>query len=63
MCDLGRLRGRLKGLLAGVWKAPTVVIDGQKHVGLEAARGALHRLGAASRAPESEERGEEREPA
>ncbi len=58
--DLGRLRGRLKGLLAGVWKAPTVVIDGQKHVGLEAAQGALRHLGAAGRPPELKGQREER---
>ena len=42
--DLGRLSGRVKALAAGVRRAPTVVVDGQKFVGLAAARTALQDL-------------------
>jgi hypothetical protein len=43
--DVGRLRGRLKAMTAGVWRTPAVVAGRQKHVGLSAARAALHDLG------------------
>jgi hypothetical protein len=43
--DVGQLRGRLKALMAGVWKTPTVVLDGEKHVGPEVAKEALLGLG------------------
>ena len=42
--DVGRLTGRLKALTAGVRETPTVVMDGEKHVGLPAARDALRGL-------------------
>ncbi|MGD1995203.1 MAG: hypothetical protein PVH62_00365 [Anaerolineae bacterium] len=44
--DVGRLRGRLKALTAGVWKTPAVIVDGEKHVGLTAAKEALRNLSA-----------------
>jgi hypothetical protein len=43
--DVGRLRGRLKAMTAGVWRTPAVVVGGEKHVGLSAARTALYDLG------------------
>jgi hypothetical protein len=46
--DVGHLRGRLKAAWAGVWQTPAVVIDGQKHVGVVAAREALSALGMTS---------------
>jgi hypothetical protein len=42
--DVGRLRGRLRALTAWVQKVPTVVVNGKKHVGLNAAKQALQRL-------------------
>ena len=47
--DVGRVHGRLKALRAGVWKTPTVVLDGEKHVGCEAAKAALLGLGETDR--------------
>jgi hypothetical protein len=36
--DVGRLRGRLKAMKAGVWRTPAVAVNGEKRVGLPAAR-------------------------
>jgi hypothetical protein len=47
MHDVGRFRGRLRAALAGIRETPTVVLDGQNHVGLAAARKALSDLKAA----------------
>ena len=52
--DVGRLRGRLKAMTAGVWKTPAVVVGGEKHVGLSAVRTALHDLGTNNRTREHE---------
>jgi hypothetical protein len=41
LIDTGTVIGRLKALRAGVRRAPAVVIDGARHVGLDAARAAL----------------------
>ena len=46
--DVGRFRGRLRALTAGVWRIPTVVVDGEKHVGLSAAKQALRTVGTGS---------------
>ncbi len=43
--DVGRLRGWLKAIMAGVWRTPTVVVGGDKYAGLTAAREALRDLG------------------
>jgi hypothetical protein len=53
--DIGRLRGRLRALTAGVRRVPTVVVDGEKHVGLSAAKQALCALVVSDRAGEIEE--------
>jgi hypothetical protein len=45
--DVGRLSGRLRAARCGVRDIPAVVIDGEKHVGLAAARKALSDLLAA----------------
>lgn len=42
--DLGRLHGRLKAALAGIWKTPAIIVAGEKHIGLPAARRALREL-------------------
>jgi hypothetical protein len=42
--DMGTLAGRLKALYAGVRQAPAVVVDGAKHVGLDAAEVAIANL-------------------
>jgi hypothetical protein len=42
--DVGRLRGRLRALSAGVWRTPAVVVGGRRYVGLDAARTALRSL-------------------
>jgi hypothetical protein len=42
--DLNTLTGNLRGWLAGVRRTPSVLFDGQKHVGLAAARLALQRI-------------------
>lgn len=41
--DLNTLSGRMHGWLAGIWRAPGVRLDEQKHVGSAAARTALRR--------------------
>lgn len=52
--DVSRLRGRLKALTVGVWRTPAVVVDGEKHIGLSAAKEALHSLGTNNETGESE---------
>ena len=44
VCDVGRLPGRLKALMAGVRITPTVVVNGERHVGLAAAKQVLSGL-------------------
>jgi hypothetical protein len=48
--DVGRWPGRLQALWSGVWNTPAVIIDGTKHVGLDAARKAIAALAVESRA-------------
>ena len=42
--DLGSLRGAVKAWLAGLRRAPGVVIDGQKHVGLAGSQAILRQV-------------------
>ena len=42
--DLGTLSGRFWGLINGVFKAPSVICNGKRYEGLEAARLALRQL-------------------
>jgi hypothetical protein len=42
--DMGTVTGRLKALHAGIRQAPAVVMDGEKHVGLDAAEAAIANL-------------------
>jgi hypothetical protein len=43
--DVGRLRGWLKAVMAGVCRTPTVAMGGDKYVGLPAAREMIRDLG------------------
>jgi hypothetical protein len=42
--DVGTLTGRLKALRAGIRRAPALVMDGEKYVGLDAAEAAIGNL-------------------
>jgi hypothetical protein len=49
--DLGRLSGRIRALLRGVWKSPAVIVDGQKYTGLDSATRVLRQLTQTGRSP------------
>jgi hypothetical protein len=42
--DVERIPGRLQAIISFVWKVPAVVIDGERYVGVPAAREALRRI-------------------
>jgi hypothetical protein len=42
--DVGRFRGLLKAMSAGVWKTPAIIVEGEKHLGLEAVKAAISTL-------------------
>jgi hypothetical protein len=42
--DVERITGRLHAIKSFVWKAPAVVIDGERHLGMPAACEALRRI-------------------
>jgi len=44
--DVGRLRGRLKAIAAGVWRTPAIIVGEDKYIGLTAAEKAFGDLGA-----------------
>lgn len=42
--DVSSFRGRVKALWSGVWRVPTVVVEGERHVGAEKSEKALRGL-------------------